>query len=344
MKLFAWALLLLPLAANAGEKREVLVLSSSQRAREAVLVDALRIYTRDLGRTVRLGGSAPTSLAPEELSHIAESTEGAEIAVWFGERAGLPVLFALRIDTLDVRDTPVELDDPQQAARALALKVRALLTQRTESWTVTAPSPSPSPLPPPIELLASPSPAPRTLIAPSPSPTAAPSRRTWVEISALYEVIVPSNPDWVRHGLLLKVAIPWRFLSFFADTAFMTAPTVTLDGHPITARFWPVALGVELRLRRPKWQIAGGPRLSLLVIEASAVGDNGRFGSGQRFTGGVGLVGDATWLFSKYVGALIQIGAEVLTNPVDFGAGGSGRSLIGWVQVQFAAGLQFSIP
>src|SRR5262249_51992195 len=138
--------------------------------------------------------------------------------------------------------------------------------------------------------------------------------------------------------------IPWRFLSFFADTGFTTAPTVTVDGHPITARFWPLGLGAEIRLRRPRWQLGLGPRVSLLVIDASAVGDNGRAGSGQRFSGGVGLVGDATWLFSKYVGALIQLGAEALTNPVDFAAGGAGRSFIGWVQFQFAAGLQLSIP
>jgi hypothetical protein len=84
--------------------------------------------------------------------------------------------------------------------------------------------------------------------------------------------------------------------------------------------------------------------VSLLVVDASAVGENGRIGAGQRFTAGVGLVGDATWLFSKYVGAVIQIGAEALTNPPEFAAGGAGRSLIGWAEFQLAAGLQLSIP
>jgi hypothetical protein len=59
------AILALAWPADAGEPRGVLVLSAARhREREAVLVDALRIYTRDLGRAVRLGGRAPASLDP----------------------------------------------------------------------------------------------------------------------------------------------------------------------------------------------------------------------------------------------------------------------------------------
>src|SRR5438132_3346692 len=136
-----WMLLLLPLVAHA-ERRGVLVLSTGHGG-EVVLVDALRIYTRDLGRIVRLGGRAPSTLLPEDLAQVAAEAGDAEVVVWFGEG---PVLFALRVATLELRQTPVEADDPQQAARALALKVRALLTSREEAWTAP-PSPSPTPSP-----------------------------------------------------------------------------------------------------------------------------------------------------------------------------------------------------
>src|SRR4051794_128755 len=123
-------LLLVPLVAHA-DRRGVVVLTSGHGG-EPVLVDALRIYTRDLGRTVRLGGRAPATLAPEDLAQVAAEAGDAEVVVWFGEGH---VLHALRVATLELRQTTAEADDPQQSARALALKVRALLTMREEAWT-----------------------------------------------------------------------------------------------------------------------------------------------------------------------------------------------------------------
>ncbi len=340
-----------------NEPPSVLVLSNEHagnRGRETVLIEALKIYTRDLHRVVRLGGSAPSSLDPETIARTAEGAReaGAEVVVWFGERGGIPVLYALRVATLDLRETTVEADDPQQAARALALKVRALLAARADQveWSVPAPSPSPAPSVPPASPTPSPSPSPIAVAAPpSPAPIAvAPvaARRIWVELAATYGVTVPTNTSWVRHGLTLRAALPWGRLpvSAFVDAAFTTAPSTTVDGHAVSGRIWPVGIGVELRLRRPRWQISGGPRISLQIIDVEAQTVGGPSGSARRYSAGLGILTEAAWLFSRYVAALLSISAEALVERQQFLAGGSGSTDLGYVQFGFNAGLLFSIP
>jgi hypothetical protein len=337
-----WILLCLPLVAAAGEPRGVVVLTTPGGS-EQLLVDALRIYTRDIGRTVRLGGSAPTTLAPDELERIGAAEPDAEVVVWLGDH----VAFALRISTMEVRETPVEADDPQ-AARTLALKVRALLTSRAEAWSITPPPPSPSPSP-----LPSPSPPPPPPSPPSPPspplptpPSGAPviAHRTWLEATAAYGALVPTNVDWVRHGLTLRFAVPvWR-LSVFVDTAFTTAPTVTVNGVPITARVWPVGAGVEFRIDRRDWRIGVGPRLSLQIVDAEATSPNGQSGSARRYSAGVGVMSQALWKFSRHVAALVSVSAEVLVPRLEFTAGGANVTDLGWVQFAFTGGLLISIP
>jgi hypothetical protein len=80
--------------------------------------------------------------------------------------------------------------------------------------------------------------------------------------------MVPTNADWLRHGLTLRVVMPvWR-LSVFADVAFTTAPTVAVDGSAVSARVWPVGAGVQFRLERPQWRISGGTTSILARMEA----------------------------------------------------------------------------
>jgi hypothetical protein len=448
MKPMRWlvcaALLALPLVATA-ETRGVRVLARPQardRA-EAVLVDALRIYMRDLGRPVRLGSPAPASLDTTELERIAADArrDGDEIVVWFGARGGAPVLLALRVPTFELRETAVERDDPSRTARTLALKVRALLSSNAvePGWsvppeappptmpppgspptgspptgappagtppTVTPPTSAPpasarptSPTAPPSTAAApstaapapttpatsalpsppeqgpdlaaaaapptpapAPAPPPATVAAPAaPSVAGAPSsrastsvrasapgrpRRVWLDATVAYGVMVPTTTDWVRHGLTVRLAVPWGRLPLatFADTAFTTAPTATVDNTPISARVWPVAAGVVWRLRRPRWQVEVGPRASLQIIDADAQSADGRTGSARRYAAGLGALADASWLFSRYVGAVASVTAEALVPRVAFAAGGPGTTDLGWFQFGVTLGLLVSVP
>jgi hypothetical protein len=347
------------LTAMASEAANVALLSSGQDARrEAVLLDALRIYTRDLGRSVRTAGHAPASLDPDALEAVATSARAAgdEIVVWFGERDGAAVLYALRVATMDLRETAVEPDEPLRTARTLALKVRALLTTRDpREWSVPPeakavaerqptpdmPRPTPSPSPSTSTSTSTPATAQPTLRAPPP-----PKSRDFVELSAEYGVMVPTQPAWFRHGLTVRVAVPWRRwpLAAFVDTAFTTAPSTTVDGNTLGARIWPLAAGVELRLRRPRWQLAGGPRASLQIVDAEVRAADGRVGSNRLYLAGLGLLGEAAWLFSRNVGLLASISAEVLVPRLQLAAGGPSTSDLGWVQFGINLGACFSLP
>ena len=168
-------------------------------------------------------------------------------------------------------------------------------------------------------------------------------RRVWLETTLSYGVTVPTNPEWVRHGLRLRLAVPLGLVALFADTAFTTAPSTSVDGRSLSARIWPVGVGLTLRLSRPRWRIAGGPRLSLQIIDAEA-SSGAQVGSARRFAAGLGLLGEAVWLFSRYVGGLFTLAAEVLVPNHQFAAGGPSTSDIGWVQFHFDLGLLISIP
>jgi hypothetical protein len=368
--LFCACLIALPLVAAADSGRGIRVLAGAADQRRAtVLVDALRIYTRDLGRTVALGGAPPTALTAEQLEPIGDAAlaAGDEVVVWFGELDGAPLLYAYRASTGELRQTPVEPDEPLRSARALALKVRALIAARSDEHQWSAPAATPPPPPPPAPSAAPPStesgpesvrptppppaPSPPAATPPPPVPTsvqrsAAPPRRNWLDATVAYGVTVPTQTAWIRHGLTLRLALPWGRLPLtaFVDAAFTSAPTTVVDGNPVTARIWPVGIGVGLRLRRPRWQLVIAPRASLQIVDAAASASDGRNGAAQRYAAGLGALAETTWMFSRWVGATGAVTAEALVPRLAFAAGGMSSTDLGWVQVGFAAGLLFSLP
>ena len=399
-----------------GERRIAVLASPGDARRERVLVDALRIYTRDLGASVRVAGAAPGPLDAGVIARVAAQAhaDGDEIVVWLAVRDGAPVLLALRAATGELRETAVERDEPLRTARTLALKVRALLTTSatTPDWSVppeaatpapsatppaapsapapaspppsapapaspppSAPSPAspppsaPAPAAPPVSSVPAPaaptvsSSAPSAVSAPSPGARAAAAARSpppaavtvrrapppggdRVELHAEYGVIVPTSPAWLRHGLMVRVAVPLgrRPLALFADTAFTTAPSMTLDSSTLSARVWPVAVGLALRLRRARWQLSGGPRASLQIIDADAHAADGRVAAMRLYAAGVGLLGDVRWLVWRNVALVASISAEALVPRVQLTAGGAGASDLGWVQLGASAGAVFSVP
>jgi hypothetical protein len=352
-------------------------------AREAVLVDALRIYTRDLGRAVRLGAAAPTELTAEALDRVAADArvEGADVVVWFGERAGVPLLYALKVASLELRETAVARDDTLGSARVTALKVRALVAPVVDDtqWAVPPEAPPPrAETPPPATTAptttAPPTTPPATTTPPPVTPTAPPKvvtpppkvvtppptakaavvpvppprreRRTWLELTTAYQLIVPTNIDWLRQGLVVRLTVPWGRLPLaaFVDGAFTSAPDVAVAGATIGARIWPVGAGIVARLVRRRWQLAVGPRASLQIIEADARA-GARTGSAQRLSAGVGVHAEGAWLFSRYVGAVVALGGEALLPRQQLSVGSAPDTTdLGWAQFTVTAGLLLRVP
>ncbi|MES1157738.1 MAG: hypothetical protein ABUL67_01440 [Haliangium ochraceum] len=130
------SLLLLLLAAGparAGDPTIMVFHSTLAGADEDRLVEALRIYTRDLPCRIVIGSMAPLSLDRPAIDVIAQQAakEGATIALWVGRRRdGRRVYDVLSLADLDVRETELGQRGPQHAAQEVALKVRTLLTRR----------------------------------------------------------------------------------------------------------------------------------------------------------------------------------------------------------------------
>jgi hypothetical protein len=352
--------------AGADEPRRVHVLSAGEKARETVLVDALRIYTRDLGRTVVTGGTAPSAIDPAEIERLAADArrDGDEVVVWFGRER--PVLYALRPDAAaEVRETAVEPGDPLSTARTLALKVRALIaphvdeavwaippemaaSAKAETPSVEVEEPPPPPLPPP--------PPPPTETKPMESKpaaavTAAPARprRTWLELGAGYGFVTSEDARWIRHGFAVRLAVPLsRIFALSADASFFVVdPSATVGGSTVSARVWPVALALSARIRRPRWQLEGGPRVSLQIIDVTAK-EPGRTDEKQLYSAGLGAFVQAAWLFSRHAALVANFGVEALVpnQHLDVPGAQTGRAQadLGWVQFALNAGFMFSIP
>ena len=164
-------------------------------------------------------------------------------------------------------------------------------------------------------------------------------------MTAAYELIVPTQLDWLRQGLVVRLTVPWGRLPLaaFVDGAFTTAPSVTVDGATVGARVWPVGAGVVVRLLHPRWQLALGPRASLQIVAADAQ-TSGRQASVERLSAGVGLHAEGAWLFSRYVGAVVALGGEALVPRQQLAAGGPRSTDLGWAQFTFSAGLSLRIP
>jgi hypothetical protein len=364
--------------AFAGAGGIAVLTSDGDARRDAVLVDALRIYTRDLGRAVRTGGPAPAALQTDAIARVVSDArrDGDDVVVWFTERNGEPVLVAVVAASGDLRETTAERDEPLRTARTLALKVRALLTTEAprewseppEARAAREPppaSPAPSSTTPPsasnapsASTTAPPSAAPPPAVPPSAAPgtpasNAATIRRTRrddrvsrVELHAEYAVVVPTEPAWFRQGLVVRLAVSLgrRPLALFADAAFMTAPTNTVDASTITARVWPVGVGVALRRQRPRWQLTGGARASLQIVDADARAADGRVASARLYSAGLGLIGDVRWLITRNLGLVASLSAEALLPRLQLAAGGTGATDLGWLQFGATAGVVFSVP
>ena len=133
-------------AAAAGGRGAILLLAhgGGDAGPESALLDALRVYTRDLGCEVVAGRAPPPEPSPMELGRADARgrAAGATMVVWIGRVDGNPVLYALRVAGGPLHRTPLAGragGDPALVARTLALKVRALYSrppaERTAEWT-----------------------------------------------------------------------------------------------------------------------------------------------------------------------------------------------------------------
>lgn len=287
---------------------------------EAAVVQALRIYTADLAGRVVTGGHAPATLEPAALRSIAGEArqKHAAFVAWVARRDGRLVLYLLHETTLDLRETDVEASGLQSAAEALALKVRALLTGSGDAGPTTR-----SGTAPPAAPLPSGAPVIAAVAASQSAVTVQREPRTgqWLALGASYGFWLPSQTEWLRHGLRLVAEVrAGGPLSFYADGAITTHPTRTVNGSDVTFADVPFGLGAAMRRQWDRLGVAGGPRASLHIMDVNANPPVGPSGDVRRFSAGLGALFAVDLRLSGRLRASLGLSLEALLPAQQFTA------------------------
>lgn len=232
---------------RAAETTVLVLRNRALPAGEARLIEALRIYTRDLECRILVAGEAP---APQEKTVTVELVarqlrdEGADMAAWVQKRSdGRLVYELLAAHDLELRETELAPIGVVRAAEAVALKIRTLVSRRLGSVEPpdTAPgvgaegalsakaqgpgaragAESPKTNVPPAaptvaarpEVKGPPDPAADavivapTAVIPGGSKASSPLTVPALALGAAYGVVVPRDPSWIRHGLFLSLEV-----------------------------------------------------------------------------------------------------------------------------------------
>jgi len=381
------ALALTLAAAHAVRAAETTVLVLRNRALpagEARLIEALRIYTRDLECRILVAGEAP---APQEKTVTVELVarqlrdEGADMAAWVQKRSdGRLVYELLAAHDLELRETELAPIGVVRAAEAVALKIRTLVSRRlgsveppnnargavaedTTSAKAQGPGARPSAAPPKTNVPpAAPTVAarpevkgPQAPAAPAVvvAPTAASDSRAWsprtvpaLALGAAYGVVVPRDPSWIRHGLFLslEVRLGNRPWSVAFDTNFTFRAENTLAGRQVTLEDLPFGLGVLHRLTFSGWRVAVGPRASLHVLQVSASSPDGQAGAARRFEAGLGGLARVEGYLNEGLRFYVGASLETLVPSRYFTFSGDRVLAIGPVMMGLVAGIILAAP
>lgn len=255
------------------------------------LLDAVAVYTRDLGLAVH---AAPeTAPVPADASAATAATatlraQGAQLGFWCELRPGADVA----VLTVVAADGHLELHLVERTGaheaelyRAIGLKLRSVLT-----GTAT-PEPAPPRAPPPAP--------PANAISPDVSvraeaaPPATPARRPFISLG--YRVSLPFDAASPRHALAIEGAMPiGRLLELAVGTAVAPRIEERVDTDSLSVFDWPITAGARVVRRRPGVTFGGGVFAALHLRWASAAGtDAGVAQSSTSFTAGAGAGAEA---------------------------------------------------
>jgi hypothetical protein len=350
-----------------ADESTILILGGGLGADEDRLVEALRIYTGDVGGRLVLAGKAPAVSEPHAIEHLAEAArqEGADVVVWGSRRAdGRAVFYVLDVAEHDLRETELEPLGAERAAVDVALKVRSLVFRRRDRAAADASTASaaPSPTPPVVEPLAPPptppvveplAPAPSTapvVAAPGPAPVlvarASAERpvRHRLGLSAAYELIAPSDRTWLRRALLfgaeLRLGRGAKLpLSLFVDGAWSSRPEAAVRGFTVTMSDVPIGAGLLVTRAWSAASLAAGPRASLHVFDVTATDDDGRSGASRRYAIGLGAVVRADLSLTTYMKVYLGASIEGLVPKQQFTIAGEAALDTGAMVTTISSGL-----
>lgn len=351
-------LLSVPQHAWADPQRILLLHHPAWKTEEAALLEALRIYTRDLNGGVvsaAANTAAPQSVGNRALSSVAEQGQRASaVAVaWFFDDGGLR-LYTLRVRTLDLQITPVvPRDDLDVAAQTLALKLRAFLTHDGEPKGASAAGDAPQTehsdaanrtAAADIAPTAPAQVSPQSDIAIAPI-TAKTPRSFQLEGGFGYGVDVPLDLQWLRHLLVLRTALVlWKgSLAIELDGSVASRPSLDLAPYQVSIGDHPIGLALSMRLLRSRFVLSAGARASLHIIQASILGSGAPSGDIWRFSAGLGGVLQARLRLLRFLSLNLAVLAEGVVPRQRFTVAAVPAADLGAFRFATSLGLVFEI-
>ena len=339
----------------AANEAELLLLGSNDIGDldENALTDAISIYTRDLRYRVVRGPAAPASLTAEALQPLAAlvGPVGARLVLWcrvrpqsndavlyaISREASGPVVHALRVVGLD----------KSELYRALALKVRAVLTGEAR-LEANDPVPSLSSLPVAAPPRAVRPPDPAALpqaAAPNIKPVAVRPYRAQALFAIGYRLTLPLMTALLRHGVVFEVARPiGAHVEVQLALDIMTRADAAADARFASLFDLPIRVGVRGFLRTRRIEVGIGPVLSLHVLSVTGTREDGSRGEARSLAAGLGAELPLRVRLSDHVGAEARLLAEALVPRTRFLIDGRAVLDSGGVLFGLSAGLVFAAP
>lgn len=344
---------------------------------EGRLIEALRIYTRDLPCRVRVVDLAPTVLTPSALEQIErEAThEDASVVLWAHRRDdGQATFYMFDVRARDLRETEMTPLGVDRAAMEVALKARALLVlvdtraeatssrrdekssgaeARRPSTAVGTREPSAeegaagsgASLPPtPPSLGASGPPGLEAHPAPAPSPVV-----PRYALDASFVLISPLDTTWMRMGLAVTAAVRLGRLRtshvwLALDGALTNRPHTQVNGFEVTLRDLPLAAGIRAGWSSQRAGFVIGSRTSLHILDVDAGGSDGRTGASRRYTVGLGGVASGKLRLTDHLRATLGMSVEGLVPTQEFTVAGQRALATGSALFGATAGIEVLIP
>jgi hypothetical protein len=267
------------------------------------LLDAVAVYTRDLGLTV--GAAADPAPVPADAPAAREASaalraQGARLGFWCELRPGADVAVLTVIGT----DGHLELHLVERTGaheaelyRAIGLKLRSVLTGTAV--------PEPSPVPPPAPVPATSVP---TVGARAEPPS--PARRPFVSLG--YRLSSPVDNASARHALAIDGGLPLgRLVEIYAGTELAARREDVVDTDTLSIFDWPLVAGARVVRRGGRATFGGGVFTALHLLWASARGTDGMAESSSTAAGGAGAELLARLHLTGAVAGELRVYAEV---------------------------------
>jgi hypothetical protein len=337
------------LATSAEPPRRLMVLHhGDEHVAETHLVDALRLYTRDLGCEISL---ATAATAPSGDWPALPPADAADFALWLDTSAGPQTLEAVRLAASERHRLTAPDDGGESRFSAFAMKVRALVARPPkpalppaavppepaakpeESVPPVEPTPA-VPLPPVIAAAAAP-------IAPPPAAPPPPSFPSWqVDLRGGLNV----EPERLLPVLTLRVtrALVGPF-ALALEGAWRPDDDARTSAGPVDLFDLPIGLAGLWRTELGGFALSTGPRVRGHLVTVTGT-SNGRHGAATRGVLGLGAIG--TLSRPLFAGLALQatLAAEVVTPRLAVTLDGAPVAATGGANLEAALGVAWSWP